>query len=95
MSRHVRSTTQVARKPYICTACQWVDYNPIEAFEHISFADRRILVKYMRHKNGMIEKGDSYERQTYSIDGELYTISVHPEVDRIAREHELYPQDMD
>ena len=94
MIKSVYTKTQVARKEYQCNACLWVACCSREAWEFISFADRRLLVRFLRWQQGKILPGQRYERQTYSVDGELYTIFVHPDIDRIAKENDLYPPDM-
>ena len=84
---------RIARKDHHCDACHWF-YNGFDWLSHLSFADRRAIVKAKRiadKNNGKIKKGERYFYQNQiACGGKPHTFKAIPEVNDICEKHKLY-----
>ncbi len=89
--REIRSATPIARQDHECNACLWLDNGALDdiAFE-LSFAQKRDVVKHIRHNKGQIKKGDRYLFAVGIQDGEIVNTKSIPEIHAICIEFELY-----
>lgn len=91
MGGMITYTERTARKEHRCMSCEWLI--SIDDFSDFSFAEKRILVKLLRHKRGMIQKGDKYVEYVGKYDGEIHKVRYHQEAHRLCEKHDIYCND--
>jgi len=81
----------VASHNYECNACLFLDNGALgDIFFEMSFAQKRAVVKHIRHNNGEIQKGDRYNYDVGIQDGERVTTKSIPAIDAICQEFDIY-----
>lgn len=85
----IRESTPVARKPYHCDACDFIN----EALGAVTFeiSDLRKIVK-ARRSDWQIQPGQQYIRQFNTDGGITWTFRAIPEMHEICLKYNLYPE---
>lgn len=94
MATILSDTKHIARKTYICNACEWVENIVVDnLYDYkFSYAELREIVTARRNR-WRIVPGQLYRRIVSVERGDLYVWRVIPAIDAICHKHDIYEFD--
>lgn len=94
MATILSDTKHIARKTYICNACEWIENDVVGNLHNHEFtcAELREIVKARRNR-WCIVPGQLYRRIVSVDSGDLCVWRVIPAIDAICHKHDIYEFD--
>lgn len=91
MGELIAITRPVARKRYLCNACEWIAaLLPYDLTDYkLTCSELREVVR-ARRNNWQIVPGQQYIREIQKEDGELVVWRAIPAIDAICRKYDIY-----
>lgn len=91
MATILSDTKHIARKRYVCNACEWIENDLADHLYYYKFtcAELREIVKARRNR-WCIVPGQQYRKQVGIESGDFYVWRVIPAIDAICRKYDIY-----